>query len=63
MSKEIFIAAHEKLIERYMNDHPDVSWHEAYEKTAEGPGLNDAYVEKFAGMVDAARQRAKDERR
>jgi hypothetical protein len=60
MSKEIFIAAHEEMIEQYMADHPDVEWAEAYEITANDPTLNDRYVDKYAGMVDAARQRAKD---
>ena len=59
MSKEIFIAAHEELIEQYMNDHPDAEWDEAYEKTLEA--VDARYRDKFADMVDAARLRAKYE--
>jgi len=35
MSKELFIAAHEQLIEEYLDKHPNASEHEAYEKTAD----------------------------
>lgn len=59
MSKEMFMVAHEELIERYLEAHLDADWNEAYEKTAD-----DAYDhmrDKFADMVDAAKQRAKDE--
>ena len=56
--KEIFIAAHEELIERYMQDNPGSSWDEAYERTADG--AYDRYREKFADMADRAKQRAKD---
>lgn len=61
MSKEHFIAAHEQLIERYLERHPNATEAEAYDKTADG-----AYGqmrENLAEMADRARQRAKDERR
>ena len=58
MSKELFIAAHEELVEQYLLGHPDADWSEAYEKTADA--ANDRYRDKLADMVDAARQRAKD---
>lgn len=61
MSKELFIAAHEELVEEYLEQHPDADWNEAYEKTADV--ANDRYRDKFADMVDAAKQRAKDEGR
>lgn len=59
MSKELFIAAHEELVEQYLLDHPDADWNEAYEKTADG--AYDRMRDKFADMVDGAKQRAKDE--
>lgn len=59
MSKEIFMAAHEELVEEYLEKHPDADWSEAYDKTADA--ANDRYRDKFADMVDAAKQRAKDE--
>jgi hypothetical protein len=60
MSKELFIAAHEELIEEYLNDHPDADWCEAYDKTGDVAG--ERYRDKFADMVDAARLRAKEGR-
>jgi hypothetical protein len=56
--KDLFIAAHEELIERYMNDHPDADWGQAYEATADG--AYDRYRDKWADRADAAKQRAKD---
>lgn len=60
MSKELFIAAHEELVEQYMNDHPDATWQQAYDITADA--AYDRYRDKFADMVGDARQRAKDSR-
>ena len=59
MSKEIFMAAHEELVEEYLIEHPDAEWDEAYEATADAAG--DACREKFADMIDAARMRKKYE--
>ena len=60
MSKEIFIAAHEQLIEEYLEAHPDATEAEAYEKTADA--ADGRYRDNLADMVDVARQRAKDAR-
>lgn len=60
MSKELFMAAHERLVEEYLLDHPEASWDEAYEKTADG--AYDRMRDDFAGMIDAARLRAKEGR-
>ena len=60
MSKELFIAAHERLIEEYMEENPGASEHDAYEKTADL-----AYgrmTDMLADLIDDARQRAKDAR-
>lgn len=35
MSKEMFMDAHEQLIEEYLERHPDADWNEAYERTAD----------------------------
>lgn len=35
MSKELFMDAHEQLVEEYLEKHPDADWSEAYEKTAD----------------------------
>jgi hypothetical protein len=58
MSKEMFMAAHEELVEEYMADHPDATWREAYEATADA--ANDRMRDKFADMADFARLRAKE---
>jgi hypothetical protein len=60
MSKELFMAAHEELIEQYLADHPDADWDEAYEKTADATYAR--YQDKFADMVDQARLQAKEGR-
>lgn len=59
--KELFMAAHEELIKRYLDAHPNATEAEAYEKTADG-----AYgrmTDNLADRADMLRQRAKDERR
>jgi hypothetical protein len=60
VSKELFIAAHEQLIEAYLNDHPDADWSEAYEKTSDA--TYERYRDNIADMADAARLRAKEGR-
>ena len=58
--KELFIAAHEQLVEEYLLDHPDADWSEAYDKTADS--AYERMRDNFASMVDEAHDRAKDER-
>ena len=58
MSKELFILAHEELIGQYLEDHPEATEAEAYDKTADG--AYDRMTDKLAGMIDQARQRKKD---
>lgn len=61
MSKELFIAAHEELIERYLEAHPGSTETEAYDKTADR--AYDHMTDKLADMADRLRQRAKDDQR
>ena len=61
MTKDIFIAAHEELIDEYLATHPDADWRQAYDITADR--AYSRYVDKYADMVDRAKQRAKDEGR
>lgn len=60
MSKELFIAAHEELIEKYLERHPNATEAEAYEKTADG--AYDRMCDRFADMADNLRLRAKEGR-
>jgi len=59
MSKELFIAAHEELIERYLERHPNATEAEAYDRTADG--AYDRMTDNLADMADHLRRRAKDE--
>lgn len=61
MSKELFMASHEILIEKYLEAHPDATEAEAYEKTADR--VYDHMTDRLADMADTLRQRAKDEQR
>ena len=61
MDKEIFIAAHEELIEQYLLDHPEATESEAYDLTADL--AYDRCRDKWADMADAVKQRLKDEGR
>ena len=58
MNKEMYQDAHDELIEQYMEDHPDADWDEAVEKTADR--AYDKMRDRYADMIDAAKQRAKD---
>ncbi len=55
--KELFIEAHEELVSEYLEAHPAAPEAEAYAATAD-----DAYLrmqDKYADMIDAARDRMK----
>jgi hypothetical protein len=57
MSKDLYIRAHERLVEEYLEAHPEADWTEAYERTADA-----AYQrmrDDFAAMVDAAQDALK----
>jgi hypothetical protein len=59
MSKELFMAAHEQLVEEYLEAHPDADWNEAYEATADK--AYDRMRDNLADRADALKQRMKDE--
>ena len=61
MTRELFIDAHEELISIYLEQHPNATEAEAYDKTADR--AYDRMVDKLADMADSLRLRAKDERR
>jgi hypothetical protein len=42
MSKELFMKAHEELIEEYMAEHPEADWSEAYERTSDAAACSSA---------------------
>lgn len=57
MTKELFIAAHEELIEEYMEEFPSCTWSEAYEITSER--AYERMREKMADIADQAKDRRK----
>ena len=58
MTRELFIDAHEELIQLYLEQHPEASEAEAYDKTADR--AYNRMVDKLADLADSLRQRAKD---
>lgn len=59
MSKEMWIAAHEKLIEEYMEEHPNATEEEASDKTADM--AQDRVIDDMSAMADYLNDRAKEE--
>jgi hypothetical protein len=53
MSKELYIAAHEELIEEYLEHHPECSWDQAYNDCADA--AYDRMKENMADMIDRVR--------
>ena len=60
MSKELYMAAHEQLVEEYLDEHPDADWTEAYEKTADKAWVR--MTDRVADMVDYMTDIMKDTR-
>ena len=60
MTRKLFIDAHEELISIYLEQHPNATEAEAYDKTADA--AYERMRDKYADLADTARQRAKDER-
>ena len=59
MSKELYMAAHEELVDEYMEEHPGVSWTDAYYITADA-----AYrrmKDRLADIADNYRDRMKEQ--
>ena len=57
MSKELFIEAHMELVEKLMEENPQLTWDEAYQLTAD-----DAYDWMREKLFDAADQMRKRDR-
>jgi hypothetical protein len=56
--KELFMAAHEELIQEYLEEHPEATELEAYNETADA--AYERYKDKFADMIDNAKERFED---
>jgi len=58
MSKELWIDAHEELIEEYLEEHPDATQAEAVEATVDR--VDDRYANNMGDMIDRARDQMKE---
>ncbi len=56
--KELYIQAHEELIEEMLEEHPDMDEAEAYDKTA--VAAFDRMRDKYADMIDRVSMERKD---
>lgn len=56
--KELFIAAHEELIEEYLERHPNATESEAYDAT--GDAAYSRMQDKYADKIDRARDLYKE---
>ena len=57
MSKELFIAAHDELVEEYLEQHPEATEAAAYDCTADAACTR--MTDRLADMADAARDARK----
>lgn len=53
MGVELYIAAHEELIEEYLESHPECSEDQAYDDTADA--AYERMQDKYADMIDHVR--------
>lgn len=58
MSKELFMAAHEELVEEYLNHYPDATFAEAYEATTDR--AFERMQDNLADRIDHYRQLRKE---
>ncbi len=59
MSKELWMAAHEELVEEYLEDNPEASWTEAYDRTADY--ASERMGDNLADLADQERKRRQEE--
>ena len=61
MSKEMWIAAHERAIEEAMEADPTLTWEKAYASLACETRATELYRDRLADMADWAHEKMKDE--
>ena len=59
MSKELWIQAHDELVEEYLEQYPTASWTEAYDRTAEH--ASERMGDNLADLGDQLRKQAKED--
>ncbi len=60
MSKELWIAAHERAIEEAMEANPDLEWSVAYESEACAKRADEILQDRLADIADYMKDRAKE---
>lgn len=58
MTKELYIDAHMELVDEYLDEHPEATEQEAYERTADA--AYDRMTDRLADMADHYRDLAKE---
>jgi hypothetical protein len=58
IGKEMFLRAHERLVEEYQDRHPEADWSEAYEKTT--PNVMARVESDMADLADSLKDQAKE---
>lgn len=59
MSKELWIQAHDELVEEYLEEYPNASWTEAYDKCAEF--AQERMMDNLADLGDQLRKQLREE--
>lgn len=61
MSKELWIAAHERAVDEMLEANPGMEWITAYESDAAAKRADEILADRMGDMIDAARDRMKYE--
>ena len=56
--KELWLQQHERMMDEYLDEHPDADWAEASAATADK--VTDKVRDNMAAQIDEARDRAKE---
>ncbi len=58
MSKELWIQAHDELVEEYLETYPKATWTEAYDRTAEHASerMGDNLADRIDQLNDARKE-------
>lgn len=59
MSKELWIEAHNRAVDEAMEANPELTWIQAYESDACAKRADELARDRYADMIDEARERAK----
>lgn len=60
MSKDAWMDAHNQAIDEAMSADPTLEWIDAYNSDVVAKRAQELYEDRYAAMIDAARDRAKE---